>query len=96
MKKLPLIVKKLCRDKNLKMSELAERIGITPESLSRSINGNPQLSTINDIANALEVDIRTLFSNEDDIYGIIIINGTSYIINSNKELFELIKMINKN
>lgn len=96
MKKLPLIVKKLCRDKNLKMSELAEQIGITPESLSRSINGNPQLSTINDIANALEVDIRTLFSNKDDIYGIIIINGTSYIINSNKELLELSKMINKN
>ncbi len=90
MKKLTLNVKKLCKSKNIKMSDLAKKMGITPESLSRSVNGNPQLSTLNEIANALNVDICTLLGSEDDIYGIIVYKNKPYMINSIQELKEFI------
>lgn len=35
---------------------------IAPESLSRAINGNPQLSTINKIAECLKVGVVELFN----------------------------------
>ena len=44
------------------MSQLAEKMGIKKESLSRAINGNPTLETLERIANALEVDVPELFA----------------------------------
>lgn len=35
---------------------------IAPESLSRAINGNPQLSTIQSIASNLNVEVADLFN----------------------------------
>ena len=43
------------------MRELAEKMEIAPESLSRAINGNPQLSTIKKIAECLNVEVMDLF-----------------------------------
>ena len=39
------------------MRQLAEKMQIAPESLSRAINGNPQLSTIQSIATNLNVEV---------------------------------------
>ncbi len=39
-------VKELCRQRGIQLKDLAKGMGIAPESLSRAINGNPQLSTI--------------------------------------------------
>lgn len=36
-------VKELCRIQGITLKELAQRIGIAPESLSRTLSGNPQL-----------------------------------------------------
>lgn len=43
---LSTIVKELCRIQGITLKELAHRIGIAPESLSRTLSGNPQLSTL--------------------------------------------------
>ena len=39
-------VKDLCRMQGITLKDLAHKIGIAPESLSRTLNGNPQLSTL--------------------------------------------------
>lgn len=44
------------------MRELAEKMEIAPESLSRAINGNPQLSTITRIAECLNAEVMDLFN----------------------------------
>ena len=43
------------------MKDLAQMIGITEVGLSKSLNGNPGLTRLQDIAEALEVNITELF-----------------------------------
>ena len=54
---LSLSVRMLCRKQGITMRQLAEKMQIAPESLSRAINGNPQLSTIQSIASNLNVEV---------------------------------------
>lgn len=56
-------IKELCKEKGISMKELAARLGITYQSLYDSINGNPTLSRLEEIATALEVDTYDLFVN---------------------------------
>lgn len=44
--------------------ELAERVGLTPVGLSKSINGNPTKDTLQRIASALNVHISELFEKD--------------------------------
>lgn len=55
-------VKFLCKQQGITMRELAEKMEIAPESLSRAINGNPQLSTIKKIAECLNFEVMDLFN----------------------------------
>lgn len=73
-------VKELCRREGLQLKDLALKIGIAPESLSRAINGNPQLSTIKSIAEGLGVGIPDLFTSKKDtqLNAIIVFNGKAY------------------
>lgn len=54
-------VKELCKSKGIQQKDLAQKMGIAPESLSRAINGNPQLSTLENLAKALGVEMSVLF-----------------------------------
>ena len=56
-------IKELCREKNINVGELAEKIGIARESLSRIINGNnTSTETLSKIAETLNVPITDLFA----------------------------------
>ena len=80
-------VKELCRDKGITIKELAKKMDIAPESLSRGINGNPQLSTIRKIAEALDVSVTDLFDrNEDELLAIVVCDGKTYTANTKTEL----------
>lgn len=54
-------VKEVCKEKGMTMQQIADIIGINRVSLSNSINGNPTLSTLENIANALGVEVVELF-----------------------------------
>ena len=69
---IKLRVKEICKTKGITQKQLAEKIGIAEISLSRSINTNPTLSTIENIANALDVNITELFElNNGDFTALI-------------------------
>ncbi len=57
-----LIIKEVIKDKGYSVTSFAEKIGMTQVSLSRIINGNPTVETLEKIANALDVDVRDLFN----------------------------------
>lgn len=57
-----LIIKEVIKNKGYSVTSLAEKIGMKQVSLSRIINGNPTVETLEKIANALEVDVRDLFN----------------------------------
>lgn len=59
-------VKDVCKSKGISVTDLAAQLGIAQESLSRAINGNPTVQTLEKIAAALEVDITELFSPKGD------------------------------
>ncbi|MFR9511375.1 MAG: helix-turn-helix transcriptional regulator [Rikenellaceae bacterium] len=59
---MKLRVKEICKEKGITQKQLAEKIGVAEISLSRSINTNPTLSTMENIATALGVEITELFS----------------------------------
>ena len=54
-------IKEVIKEKGYTVTSLAEKIGMAQVSLSRIINGNPTVETLEKIANALNVDVRDLF-----------------------------------
>lgn len=59
-------IKELCKRKGVTQKELAEKLGIAEISLSRSINGNPTIGTLEKIAAALGVEVTELFAPKGD------------------------------
>ena len=88
-------VKELCRIQGLTLKDLAHRIGIAPESLSRTLNGNPQLSTLEAIASNLNVNLSDLFSSSptNTLYSIIVHDDTTYIAEDLNNLINNVKAI---
>lgn len=54
-------IKEICRERCIMLKDLASIIGITEVGLSKSLNGNPNINRLEEIANALEVPITELF-----------------------------------
>lgn len=55
-------VKDICLEQGITLQELAKRLSITYQSLYESIKGNPSLSRLNAIADALGVSVADLFA----------------------------------
>ena len=86
-------VRRLCKEQGKQMKDLASDMGIDPASLTRALNGNARLDTIQKIATALGVSMKSLFEPLDDVEGFIRIGDKIYQFNSR---FELEKLLQKN
>lgn len=58
---MSLRVKELCKEKGISLKDLAAEMHITYQALFESINGNPSLNRLMEIASALGVDVTELF-----------------------------------
>jgi transcriptional regulator with XRE-family HTH domain len=83
---MKLRVKEICKSKGITMEQVAMDLGITPNTLTRNINGNPTIATLEKIAAALDVSIVELFEPEGELYGIIQHKGVTYRIDSRQAL----------
>lgn len=93
---MTLRVKELCKEKGITMKELAEKIGINPITLTQSLNGNPTLSRLTEVAMILDVDVADLFREpkpKNDVHGCIYVNGEPNLIGSITDLKRLLDMI---
>lgn len=86
-------VKELCSKHGITLKQLAETMGIKPESLSRALGGNPHLSTMKNIANALGVEVAELLTGgrsceplSSDFTAIVVRNGETYLFHSESDL----------
>ena len=98
-------VKEICSEKGLQMKDLAAIMNVKPESLSRTLNGNPQLSSLENIANALNIGIADLFADKvenniifssttpNSLTSIIVYKDKTYIANTLNELLSHVRMI---
>ena len=88
---LSLSVRMLCRKQGITMRQLAEKMQIAPESLSRAINGNPQLSTIQSIASNLNVEVADLFNTslgQSDLTAIVVFRGKTLVTDNINSLID--------
>ena len=86
-------VRRICKERCKQMKDLAADMGIDPASLTRALNGNARLDTIEKIANALGVSMKSLFEPLDDVEGFIRVGEQIYQFNGRKELERLLNNI---
>lgn len=86
-------VRRICKEQKIQLKELAGKMGVDPAALTRALSGNARLNTIQKIANALGVSIKSLFEPLNDVEGYIRISEHVYQFNSKEELNKLINNI---
>lgn len=100
MKKLR--IKEILKLRGMTMIQLASKLQINRVNLSSSINGNPTITTLEKIANILEVDLSELFAKpveENVVTGYLEYKGEIHKIESISDVesfVEMIKTIYKN
>jgi transcriptional regulator with XRE-family HTH domain len=62
---MSLRILEICKQKGITQKELAAKIGMSAVGLSKAINGNPTIQTVNKIADALGVNVWDLFVQND-------------------------------
>ena len=60
-------IQAICKEQGITMSELASKLKIQYQSLYDSINGNPTLKRLQDIAFHLGVDVKDLFEDDEEV-----------------------------
>ena len=57
-----LVIKRVAKEKGMTMAEIAEKLGISPINLSTSLNRNPTLKRLKEVADVLGVPVRHTFA----------------------------------
>lgn len=94
---MELRIKELIKSKGFTMQEFADKLGIARVNLTKTINGNPTMETLQKIATALNVQVWELFtaSTTGEINGFVEYRGTIYKIQSREDLQQLNDLVNK-
>ena len=90
-------VKDILAERGILMKDFADSIGITRETLTRALKGNPQYSTLKAIADGLGVPVPELFrahgpiqdTKPENIHGCIYISGEAHLIKSKQDIENL-------
>ena len=79
-------IKEILKQQGKTMQDLADMIGINRVNLSNSLNGNPTLDRLKQVADCLNVDLKDLFkeSKKDEIqvFGLIKVNDSVQFVDS--------------
>lgn len=98
-------VKEICSEKGWQMKDLAAIMNVKPESLSRTLNGNPQLSSLENITKALNIGVADLFADRvenniissstapNSLHSIIVFKNKTYIADNLNDLLSHVRMI---
>ena len=83
-------VRRICKERKIQLKELALKMGVDPSALTRSLGGNTRLDTMQKMASALNVSIKSLLEPQDSVEGFIRIRGNVYQFYSREELYRLL------
>lgn len=87
---MDLRIKDICREQGIMLKDLAKQLGLTEVGLSKSINGNPTIGRLEEIANALGVPVAELFDkSSDEVVGAVRIGKDTHVINSKDDIKKL-------
>lgn len=90
---MKLRIKTLARDKGMTMQDIAKQLGINPVNFSNSINKNPTLKRLEEVASVLGVRVSELFDPQpqNSIQGYVEFNGHIHKINNLQDLKDITK-----
>ena len=91
---MELRVVELAHQRGLTMSDIAKKVGISRVNLSNSLNGNPTLSRLTEVANILGVEVSELFkpaSTQKVVSGYLECDGRIIKINSIEQFKQIIE-----
>ena len=88
---MELRINELLREQGLKISDLADKIGVDQSNLKRSLANNPKLSTLQDVAKALHVHVHELFTPNlpTTPSGVVVVNGRTYGLVENPSVVQI-------
>jgi len=88
---MELKVKEVIKTKGLTMQQVADVLGITRDTLTRNINGNPTIETLEKIAKVLAVSVSDLLNETklDEVIGIVRVGNNTHVINSKDDIKKL-------
>lgn len=84
-------IERLRKEMKWTKADLAKAMGVDPASLSRTLSSDLRLSTIEKIASALGISVKTLFDDTDRIEGFALVHGKLVRFNTREEFEEEIK-----
>ena len=79
-------MKELCKEKGITQKELAKRLGVTDIWLRAALKGNPTLSTLLRVSEALDVEVAELFAPKCTFSAFVYDNGDVRHFTSKEEL----------
>lgn len=92
---MELRISELARQRGMTIADIAKEIGISRVNLSNSLNGNPTLSRLREVAKVLNVEVSELFksANMPQVSGYLEYRGVITKIESLDALKEFINKI---
>ena len=91
---MALRIKEIAKAKGITMGEIADKMGINPVNLSASLNGNPTLNRLQEVAAILGVEVSDLFiENSSYINGYIETGNNIYPVKSKEQLIGIIDKV---
>ncbi len=87
-------IKEICKERKLRLYELAAMLDMRYNSLHSILGGNPKLSSLIKIAEALDVPITELFSKEQEITFTLQIEDGEPIILRKTDLIDYYNKVN--
>lgn len=91
---MALRIKEIAKAKGITMGEIADKMGINPVNLSASLNGNPTLNRLQEVAAILGVEVSDLFIQDSSyINGYIETGNNIYPVKSKEQLISIIDKV---
>lgn len=95
-------IKEILKQQGKTMQDLSDMIGINRVNLSNSLNGNPTLDRLKQVAECLNVNLKDLFKetkkDEVQIFGLIKVNDNIHIVDcfaSLEQVCNEVKLLNQ-
>ena len=88
---MELRIKELCKEKGLRMSDIANKMGVDRANLTASLKGNPTLSRLKDVAKILGVEVYELFQEKNEscrIDGFVELGGETVRLRNASDLMQ--------
>ena len=87
---MQLRIKEILKERGMKMTELAAKVGIDQSNLTKSLDGNPTLSRLEEIAKALGLPVRELLPDAPPVSpaGVLDIGGRRFALVPMPEMAE--------